>query len=261
MKFPLLFSWLLLVQVLTSNPLIVKDTLEILQNLFSHSLPTSNNNNNNDKVDIYQSEQTFTPAPKDQSKSFKFQHYKYPDHVLDIKEPHICDPSVLQYSGYLRVNGTRNLFFWFFESRSSPSTDPLMLYESGGPGTSSMLHVLGDLGPCKLEDHNNTRLNPFSWNEQTNIIFLDQPVGVGFSYSKDRVKNSRDAAKDSKIFLELFLEAFTKYRELPLYLYGVSYGGHFVPALAQEILEEGDNTSLRLKGIGIGNGLIDPLTQ
>jgi cathepsin A (carboxypeptidase C) len=67
------------------------------------------------------------------------------------------------------------MFFWFFESRNDPVNDPVIVWMNGGPGASSLLGLLFELGPCKVfENATGTELNPFSWNSNASIIFLDQ---------------------------------------------------------------------------------------
>ncbi|KAF8549789.1 alpha/beta-hydrolase [Imleria badia] len=70
---------------------------------------------------------------------------------------------------------------------SSPSDDPLILWlTSGGPDCSSSLGLLFELRPCLItRDGNDTVHNPNSWNARANLMFLDQPVGVGYSYATD----------------------------------------------------------------------------
>jgi carboxypeptidase D len=73
--------------------------------------------------------------------------------------------------------------FWFFESRKDPSNAPLSIWLNGGPGASSIASALGENGPCIVsEDSNSTTLNPWSWNNKVNMLYIDQPVQVGFSY-------------------------------------------------------------------------------
>lgn len=99
----------------------------------------------------------------------------------------LCDP-VKQYSGYFKLYPgkpglSKNYFYWFFESRTSPSTDPVTLWMTGGPGCSSEVALFGENGPCSVnEGGNGTVHNPFSWNRRSNLLYIDQPTGTGFSY-------------------------------------------------------------------------------
>ncbi|KAF9237071.1 peptidase S10 serine carboxypeptidase [Melanogaster broomeanus] len=213
------------------------------------------------------------PAPQQQSGDESVSHPSFPDHRLRLTEPTLCDPTVQQYSGYLDISDSKHLFFWFFESRSSPSEDPLVLWLNGGPGCSSATGLLFELGPCSLADEGNTTVpNPYSWNTRANMIFLDQPVGVGYSYTTDgsSVVTSADAAKDVYAFFELFMTRFPKYAKLPFHVAGESYAGRYIPHIASEI--NNNNKALasdpslglvpiNLASIMIGNGLVDPLVQ
>lgn len=76
-------------------------------------------------------------------------------------------------------------FFWFVESRKDPENAPLVIWFNGGPGTSSLVGVFGGNGPCTVSiDSNSTSLNPWSWNNEANILYIDQPNQVGFSYDE-----------------------------------------------------------------------------
>lgn len=81
-------------------------------------------------------------------------------------------------------NQESNIFFWFFESRSDPSSAPLTVWLQGGPGMASVNQaVSGHNGPCIVRnDSNSTVLNPWSWNGVSNMLYIDQPVQTGFSY-------------------------------------------------------------------------------
>ncbi|CAG8451842.1 18646_t:CDS:10, partial [Dentiscutata erythropus] len=102
------------------------------------------------------------------------------DHIVSSK---LCDPKVKQYSGYLKIAPDANLFFWFFESHKNPKNSPLTIWFSGGPGYSSMFALFQEIGPCKVDNYmNQSRLSENSWNKVTNLLFIDQPIGAGFSY-------------------------------------------------------------------------------
>ncbi|KAI4197600.1 MAG: hypothetical protein LQ350_005834 [Teloschistes chrysophthalmus] len=80
-------------------------------------------------------------------------------------------------------NYSINTFFWFFESRKDPANAPLSIWMNGGPGSSSMIGLLTENGPCLInDDSNSTRLNPWSWNNEVNMLYIDEPNQVGFSY-------------------------------------------------------------------------------
>jgi cathepsin A (carboxypeptidase C) len=135
------------------------------------------------------------------------QHSAFPNYRLRVVEPSICDPSVKQLSGYLDISDSKHLFFWFEESRHKPKDDPLVLWLNGGPGCSSTTGLLFELGGCSVTDEgNNVTRNENSWNDVANVLFLDQPVGVGYSYSEDGgINNSPAAAEDVYAFLILFI--------------------------------------------------------
>ncbi|KAL8782900.1 MAG: hypothetical protein Q9213_005012 [Squamulea squamosa] len=116
---------------------------------------------------------------------------------ISYKEPGICEttPGVKSYSGYVHLppntlsdvdvtqNYTINTFFWFFESRKDPANAPLSIWMNGGPGSSSFVGLLTENGPCMINnDSNSTTLNPWSWNNEVNMLYIDQPNQVGFSY-------------------------------------------------------------------------------
>ncbi|RMD41858.1 hypothetical protein DV735_g3275, partial [Chaetothyriales sp. CBS 134920] len=103
---------------------------------------------------------------------------------ITFKEPEICEttPGVKSYSGFINLAPDVHSFFWFFESRSNPKHDPLTLWLNGGPGSDSLIGLFEELGPCHIAENSSATLNPYSWNEVSNILFLSQPLGVGFSY-------------------------------------------------------------------------------
>lgn len=115
----------------------------------------------------------------------------------------------LTLSRYLDVGGGKDLWFSFFESRGDPATDPVIMWINGGPGCSSALGLLMELGPCSVADDpktsNDTKVNPYSWNNNANIFFLDEPVNVGFSKARHGqvVGTAEEAGQDIAAFVSI----------------------------------------------------------
>ncbi|KAK6942332.1 Peptidase S10, serine carboxypeptidase [Dillenia turbinata] len=172
------------------------------------------------------------------------------------------------YSGYVTVNeeSGRALFYWFFEATEDPSSKPLLLWLNGGPGCSSIAYgEAEEIGPFHIkEDGKTLYLNPYSWNQVANILFLDSPVGVGFSYSNtssDLLTNGDiRTAQDSLAFLLKWFERFPQYKGRDFFITGESYAGHYVPQLSQAIVRYNAATkekAINLKGYMVGNALTD----
>lgn len=135
-----------------------------------------------------------------------------------------------------------------------------MLWLSGGPGCSSLTGLFLELGPSSINEDRKVVYNPYSWNSNASVIFLDQPVNTGFSYSGGSVSNSIAAGKDVYALLTLFFKQFPEYAHQDFHITGESYAGHYIPALASEILSH-KKRNINLKSMMIGNGLTDGLTQ
>jgi cathepsin A (carboxypeptidase C) len=171
------------------------------------------------------------------------------------------DPGVKQYSGYLDDNeNDKHLFYWFFESRNDPKNDPVVLWLNGGPGCSSLTGLFLELGPSRINEKLQIVHNPYSWNDNASVIFLDQPVNVGYSYSSSSVSNTVAAGKDVYALLTLFFEKFPEYSHQDFHIAGESYAGHYIPVFTSEILAH-KKRNINIKSVLIGNGLTDGYTQ
>lgn len=191
--------------------------------------------------------------------------FDFPQHSLRLKSP-IVDlgiDSVKQFTGYLDVEDEKKHFFvWFFESRNDPKNDPVILWLNGGPGCSSMTGLLFELGPASIGKKIKPISNEFAWNNNASVIFLDQPVNTGFSYSEEKVGTTRAAGKDVYALLSLFFEEFPEYNGNGFHISGESYAGHYIPGIATEILEHPESErNFNLTSILIGNGWIDVKNQ
>ncbi|KAJ9552439.1 hypothetical protein OSB04_016484 [Centaurea solstitialis] len=175
-----------------------------------------------------------------------------------------------QYSGYVTVNQSagRALFYYFVESPTDPSTKPLVLWLNGGPACSSMIGAMTELGPFRINSDGKTLFrNNYAWNNVANILFLESPAGVGFSYSNTSsdydYAGDKNTAADAYIFIVNWLQRFPQYKTRDFYITGESYAGHYVPQLAYTILRNNKNTNqtaINMKGIAIGNAWIDDET-
>lgn len=173
-----------------------------------------------------------------------------------------------QYSGYVTVNeeSGRALFYWLTEAVEDPASKPLVLWLNGGPGCSSIAYGMAEeVGPFHVnKDGKSVYLNPYSWNTVANLLFLDAPVGVGYSYSNTTsdifTNGDKRTASDSLQFLLNWLERFPQFKGRDFYITGESYAGHYVPQLSQAIVrynKENTESPINLKGYMVGNALTD----
>ena len=149
-----------------------------------------------------------------------------------------------------------------FQSRNDPANDPLVLWLTGGPGCASEIALFYENGPYKFKEDSTIESNPNSWNTKANLLYVDQPIGTGFSKGGVHdVKSEKEVAEDMAIMLKGFLEQNPEYAGRDFYITGESYAGHYVPAIAYYLLSNDTGVNLNLKAIGIGNGLTDPYEQ
>ena len=180
-------------------------------------------------------------------------------------EPAYSHPS---YSGYLTVNKTHesNLFFWFFPAQNGNTSAPLVVWLQGGPGASSLFGLFAEQGPILVDKDQNLRPRNITWNSKYHLLFIDQPVDTGYSFTRSEAglaRNEDDVARDLYAMLTQFFVIFHEYAASPFYVTGESYGGKYVPAIVYKIHEENPQAKnkINLKGMAIGDGLIDPYNQ
>jgi len=176
--------------------------------------------------------------------------------------------SVESYSGYLTVNDTlrSNLFFWFFPAAIGADTAPVLLWLQGGPGTSSLYAVFNEHGPFWVSKDLGLKLRNHTWTATHSVLYVDNPVGTGFSFTGDDAGYSTDqTAVGLNIYeaLTQFFTLFSEYRKNDFYVTGESYAGKYVPSVSYTIHQKnpGASVKINLKGLVIGNGLIDPINQ
>ncbi|KAK6131916.1 hypothetical protein DH2020_034353 [Rehmannia glutinosa] len=174
-------------------------------------------------------------------------------------------PGFKQYGGYVTVDVSsgRSLYYYFAEAATKPDSKPLILWLNGGHGCSSLLGAMVEIGPFGVNpDGKSLYRRRFAWNKVANTLFLESPAGVGFSYSNSSAdyKKSGDkrTAEDAYAFLLKWFERFPHYKKHDFYIAGESYAGHYIPELMDVILEK---NAIRVKGIMIGNGIINQATD
>ncbi|RDX39751.1 alpha/beta-hydrolase [Lentinus brumalis] len=197
-----------------------------------------------------------------------------PGKLRVVENSGVCEttPGVYQASGYGDLTSNESIWFWFFAARKNSDTAPLSIWLNGGPGSSSMIGLFQENGPCRItNDSSGVTLNPNSWNEVSNMLYIDQPVGVGFSHGSTTVGTSQQAASDVWKFLQIFFadSRFSKFQKNEFALWTESYGGHYGPTFAAYFLSQNaaiakgtvSGVPINLKFLGVGDGLTDPLNQ
>ncbi|XP_034702570.1 serine carboxypeptidase-like 42 [Vitis riparia] len=190
----------------------------------------------------------------------------WPEEDLVVRLPGQPKVGFRQFGGYVDVDekAERSLFYYFVEAEEDPQNKPLTLWLNGGPGCSSVGGgAFTALGPFFPKGHGRgVRRNSKSWNKVSNLLFVESPAGVGWSYSNTSADyNCGDAstASDMLTFMLKWFKKFPGYKLRPLFLTGESYAGHYIPQLANVLLDYNNKSKdfkFNIKGVAIGNPLL-----
>ncbi|PBK87045.1 alpha/beta-hydrolase [Armillaria gallica] len=181
----------------------------------------------------------------------------------------LCE-SGFSYSGHIGLKGDteekpKRSFFWYFPAEHDAENAPVILTVGSGPGTSGLINPVFGQSPCTMTKDGLVR-NPLQsqWSEHYNLVALDHPVGVGYSYGT-RVNNSRDAAYDVYDFLQKFFSLFPELSKNRFYVSGGSYGGIYVPHIATVIHEQNQRHAgvidINLEALLLSNPFSDPASH
>jgi cathepsin A (carboxypeptidase C) len=168
------------------------------------------------------------------------------------------------FSGYLPLqNGGQAFYFLAYSQSETPLKDPVLLWLNGGPGASSLSGCLTENGPLIVnEDGHTLRINPYAWNMNANLLCIESPVGVGFSYNSSGIYSADDYSQADDLYdaLEVFFTKFPALRENDFIISGESYGGVYVPMTARAIVlgnkkKKKNEPKINLKKFVVGNGI------
>ncbi|XP_039248769.2 lysosomal protective protein-like [Styela clava] len=167
-------------------------------------------------------------------------------------------PDFPMYSGYLDVNKDKKLHYWLNICESG-TCDNLIIWFNGGPGCSSMDGLFAEHGPFKFDrDSGQLEKNNYSWNKLAHTLYIEAPVGVGFSYGSPNDPITDDTfAEDVEKAIMNFFEKFNSLRHCDIYITGESYAGVYIPTLVATMLNIGSPLIDKIKGLVIGNGLLN----
>lgn len=180
-----------------------------------------------------------------------------------------CTMKSHMFSGYLdALTSRKELHYILVESEDRFNTDPVMIWFNGGPGCSSMLGMFMENGPCVVDDDSDVFFdNPYSWSSRLNMLYIEGPAGVGYSWARDAADkkfNDQTSADDFLTALIHFYKKFPEFKKNELYISGESYAGIYIPYLAMRIHQHnqqqkthGGDLHINLKGVLIGNGCTD----
>jgi len=157
------------------------------------------------------------------------------------------------------TNESRELFFWFFPPGPQGSSDDLILWLTGGPGCSSLYGLLKENGPFLWgTGEAYPTQNEQSWTNLSSVLYVEQPVGTGFSQGTPDAKDENDVAAQLVGFLQQFLDVFSELKGKKFYITGESYAGKYVPYTANFIFENTTRNTfdLDLQGTWINDGVL-----
>jgi len=171
------------------------------------------------------------------------------------------------YSGYLNIdeaNG-RALHYYFVEAHNDSANAPVVLWMNGGPGCSSLDGLFYEHGPLLVSaDGQSLVRNPYAWSTLANVLYLEAPAGVGFSYSNtssDYKTGDNKTAYDNFAALKVFFRLYPEYSKNDFYVSGESYGGVYVPTLSYTIFTHQDEMNFNMKGFLVGNGVFGECSE
>ncbi|KAF8671642.1 Alpha beta-hydrolase [Rhizoctonia solani] len=205
-------------------------------------------------------EHTYAPRAPELPKratTISFANPKAAQYLVDgTKIPEVDFDVGPSWSGLMPISGnaneTRKLFFWFWPTTNQEYTDDLVFWTNGGPGCSSLEGLLQENGPFTWPTGTAKPIrNQWAWTNLSHVLWVEQPVGTGFSQGIPNITNEDQLAAQFAGFLAQFLEVFSELKGKNFYATGESYAGVYVPYIANYLYENPKAVDLKLKGTWI----------
>mmetsp|Transcript_4889 Transcript_4889/g.14205 ORF Transcript_4889/g.14205 Transcript_4889/m.14205 type:complete len:484 (-) Transcript_4889:141-1592(-) len=174
------------------------------------------------------------------------------------------------HAGYFTLDKKlgRNTFFWYSAPLDGNASAPVLLWLQGGPGASSLFGMFTEVGPFSIGPGGVVQPRAVAWNKHFHMLFLDNPVGVGFSFTETVegfVRDQQQVGADLYAALAQFFQLLPALRANDFYVTGESYAGKYVPACAYTVHTHNAAAApaqrINLKGIAIGDGAMSPADQ
>ena len=195
-----------------------------------------------------------------------WRHPSSHDHYIEVRECKLCLGADL-WSGYFHsIPDKISIFFIYARASLNPESAPLAIWTNGGPGASAISVAFSKATGCELrEDFHGMRLpynpnGPKRWNKKMNVVFIEQPIGTGFS--RGNGKGAEDTRVGTQYVYDFIQVVLARHPSISnVSLHSLSYGGHFIPEWAMRIVEENakvktgesPNHIVPLKSVTMGN--------
>ncbi|KAJ3209326.1 Cell death protease [Dinochytrium kinnereticum] len=179
---------------------------------------------------------------------------------------------VVMHAGMITINETiqAKVFFWLVEAQIPAPERKLLIWLNGGPGCSSLNGMFLENGPLRLSpDSLSLSINPHSWHHGSSVLYVDQPVGTGFSSVLNYKWNTKltETTEMFVTFLERFLDTFPQLRKAKIYLGGESFAGVYIPYFSKALITRNEDPKtekrrrFKIAGAIIESGWMDPMRQ
>ncbi|PQE04801.1 carboxypeptidase cpdS protein [Rutstroemia sp. NJR-2017a BBW] len=150
------------------------------------------------------------------------------------------------YAGLMPItkaaNESSQLYFWFYPSTNPLADDEILIWLNGGPGCSSLEGLMQENGPWIWQYGTYAPVpNPWTWVNLTNVVWVEQPVGTGFSQGIPTATSEEDVAAQFLGFWENFVDTFGL-QGRKVFITGESYAGYYVPYIADAMFNKNDTT-------------------